>query len=239
MLEGTYQLKHEFKKIKILFNIFVLLNVFHVLTNHSWGLSNFITSFIHIGILLGFFFLYNKTFNKLNYSFWTFSFGLGVYLAYNLFFYWGTGNVYLVILMILLFMSICYGISSPLFYPRVHWWEYDFRYKGDLKIWVSYQDKQIEGRLYDLRRGAGCVTLFEKIHNGETILISFKFKEEDFSFHSQVVTVKSNIIGRGFIHGVKMKFADKVEEKAYKQLSKNWREFIRNKVKEKADESNK
>ena len=56
----------------------------------------------------------------------------------------------------------------------VKWWIYDFRYRNDVKIIVYHfsdikKETKINGRLTDVRRGAGCITLFENFPVGESL----------------------------------------------------------------------
>jgi ribosomal protein S1 len=71
-----------------------------------------------------------------------------------------------------------YFLSSPIYYPRVSWWEYDFRYRDDLKIEVKSFEDVIDARLTDLRRQAGCVAIFEELKIGQEIKVQvIKFDE--------------------------------------------------------------
>ncbi len=65
-----------------------------------------------------------------------------------------------------------YKLYGPIYYPLVNWWEYDFRFRSDVKVLVSLPDQaMVEGRLTDLRRKAGCVVLFDEMHVGDTLAL--------------------------------------------------------------------
>ena len=145
----------------------------------------------------------------------------------------------MLILIGLLFVSICYAMNTPLYYPRVHWWEYDFRYKGDLKVFVPIEGTNVEGRLFDLRKEAGCITLFQKIKIGEKKLINLNFSDTDYSFRIEVVTAKNNSIGRGYIHGVKFLLTNEQEKNKFKLLANSWQKLVKEKIREKFNETSK
>ncbi|MEI8346791.1 MAG: hypothetical protein WCG27_04950, partial [Pseudomonadota bacterium] len=111
--------------------------------------------------------LYFKTVKNLFYSFWTFSLGIMLYLIYslvmNIFVYGSDVLVYTYLAALTFLVVEMYMLYSPIHFPRVIWWEYDFRYRHDLKIFINLHDQIFEGRLTDLRRGAGCVVLFQDI----------------------------------------------------------------------------
>jgi hypothetical protein len=239
LLDAAIRIKQELRKIKILFRLFVLLNFVNAFNFYAAGGSDVLGTVFHLVFLSIFFFLYNKTFIKLNYSFWTFSFLYLIYYFVRLLGLFEATSLYGIILVVkmLLFVAICYSINSPLYYPRVRWWEYDFRYKGDLKIEVYKGGEVREGRLYDLRRDAGCLTLFEKIETGEKILVKLILDGQIYEFHVQVVTAKSNSIGRGYVHGVRFSLKDHEERRKYNRLTKKWRILVKKRIREKFNES--
>jgi hypothetical protein len=117
-----------------------------------------------------------------------------------------------------------YLISSPVFYPRVPWWEYDFRYRGDLKINVSHKGENLEGRLTDLRRGAGCVLLFENIEIQDEVSIYPLDYDIGIELIAEIKNKREELVGRGISYGVKFVFNSEEQEKQYKRLTKLWTE---------------
>ena len=90
----------------------------------------------------------NRLQKKLSYSFWSF---LIIFLIYLLAKIIGgsilsTSSLAFIFSFILLF-SVAYSLWSPIFYPIVSWWEYDFRYRDDLKVKVKLNNKVFDGRL--------------------------------------------------------------------------------------------
>ena len=95
-------------------------------------------------------------------------------------------------------------VISPLFYPRITWWEYDFRFRGELKIDAQVNDKDIPGRLTDLRRKAGCIVLFEKLQPGEEFTINYRKDDDEVNTYPvKVMSRRGSTLGRGYTYGVK------------------------------------
>ena len=116
-----------------------------------------------------------------------------------------------------------YILSSPIYYPRVSWWEYDFRYRDDLKIEVKEGDHQYVARLTDLRRYAGCVAVFEELKLGDEITIIAKVDDASVSLRGQVMSKRRDLIGRPLIYGVQFKFDSRSNKKRYIQLVRLWK----------------
>ncbi|MEX0798983.1 MAG: hypothetical protein WD025_06045, partial [Bacteriovoracaceae bacterium] len=106
---------------------------------------NFILEF---SLLIALFNFYFKAQKQRNYSFWGISMLLGLYLLKVILKYtfidYQIFILYLAFLAALFLFINCYIMSSPLFFPRVQWWEYDFRYRGDLKSFIKLPHKAIE-----------------------------------------------------------------------------------------------
>ncbi|MBY0516026.1 MAG: PilZ domain-containing protein [Bacteriovoracaceae bacterium] len=126
-------------------------------------------------------------------------------------------------------------ISSPLYYPMVQWWEYDFRFRPDIRIWVELGDSGHKARLTDLRRGAGCVVMFSAIPIGSWINISTDVMSQKFGMKAQVVSRKEPILGRAFIYGVRFDSNDLEQRQRLKLLSNYWNESKKLKIRSKFD----
>jgi hypothetical protein len=124
-----------------------------------------------------------------------------------------------------------YILSSPIYYPRVSWWEYDFRYRDDLRIIVKAGESEYEARLTDLRRYAGCVGLFEELKLGDEIIINAKINNVTMFLRGQVMSKRRYLIGRPVIYGVMFKFDSRVNKKRYIQLVQMWKKEKNNKRK--------
>lgn len=172
---------------------------------------------------------YYKTIKNRYYTFWTFSLFLLIYLfykVYELHFVFSLGHIAILYLIssVILILKM-YELSSPIYYPRFNWWEYDFRYRDDLKILVkalSHNDFELKARLTDLRRYAGCVALFEELKPGEEILISVDVNGEAVKLRGIVISRRRELLGRPYIYGIKFKFDSRTNKKRYTQLKKIW-----------------
>lgn len=181
-------------------------------------------------------FLYNSL-SQRNYSFWALSFFIFIYFAKTVFYYTFVSS-HIVILyfsflgMMCLFIN-AYIMSSPLFYPRVQWWEYDFRYRGDLKIKINYESSSYEARLIDLRRSEASVEAFEDMEIDKRCEIELEFENETYSVIGLIKTKKQIIPGRPLRYGVKISFSTPEQKKKFTYLERLWEEQKKVKVRRK------
>lgn len=169
---------------------------------------------------------YYKTIKNRYYTYWAFSFFLFIYLLFKIyeqFFLLNNdhiGVLYLISSLVLIFKM--YILSSPIYFPRVSWWEYDFRYRDDLKILVKCGEKEFAARLTDLRRQAGCVAVFEELKIGEEIIINAELGESGVLLRAVVMSKRRGVIGRPLIYGVQFKFDSRSNKKRYTNLEQIW-----------------
>lgn len=162
-----------------------------------------------------------RAIRDLNYTYWTLTIIKFLWISSSLlgsgyFFNDFTFGIFTV--AILLFLAIeSYLMSSPIYFPQVQWWEYDFRYRGDLKIKINYKGKDLKARLADLRREAGCIISFEPIQLADTLIVQTYYKSEQIDFKVKVVSMRENIPGRGYRFGVQFILDDKEKIKAFKK----------------------
>jgi hypothetical protein len=170
---------------------------------------------------------YFKTIKHRYYTYWTFSAFLFVYMLIKIneqFFQLHQdhiGALYTIATIILIVKM--YILSSPIYFPRVSWWEYDFRYRDDLKIQVKNGENILEARLTDLRRLAGCVALFEELKPGEEILVMANVGSESVNLRGQIMTKRRELLGRPLIYGIQFKFDSRSNKKRYGLLEKMWK----------------
>ena len=119
---------------------------------------------------------------------------------------------------------------TPIYYPIMSWWEYDFRYRNDLKVKAIVDGKAIEGRLTDLRKGAGCVSLFKELKVGEHVQIELK---DENSFKVEIMSKRYYSLGRPLSYGVRFELVEEDEKAEFKKFSKFWRNNRKQKRKEK------
>ncbi len=227
-------LKKEFDKSVLLYYFhgsIVFLALAVELLSGKLPLSIYtIVKIVYLGIIYN---LCLKTQKRLYYSFWTFSIAIGIYILMGILQNRGVrGNSLLIMLYSLAFIGLfikMYIISSPIFYPRVRWWEYDFRYRGDLHVNVDTDDRNIRGRLSDLRRGAGCLILFESLPINHTLEIKADSVSEEIKLKATIVSKREYSLGRGFKYGIRFIFKDKEAGKVFQHFSHFWR--INNKAK--------
>ncbi len=222
-IEQTF--KSETKTIKFLMRAFFFLIHLAIMTEIVANPK------FRLGVRLVFFLWlakpYYKTIKHRYYTYWTFSALLFVYLLYKIYeqFYVlnndHIGVLYLLSIMILIIKM--YMLSSPIYYPQISWWEYDFRYRDDLKITVKSQDHEMNARLTDLRRQAGCVAMFEELKLGEELIINAALDEDNVLLRGIVMSKRRDVIGRPLIYGVQFKFDSKSNKKRYESLERLWK----------------
>lgn len=180
---------------------------------------------------------YYKTIKNRYYTYWTFSAMLLLYLLIKIneqFFQLHQNHVGVLFVIATLILIIkMYILSSPIYYPRVSWWEYDFRYRDDLKITVKKGENILEARLTDLRRLAGCVALFEELKLGEEIIVNAKVRDESVTLRGLVMSKRRELLGRPLIYGIQFKFDSKTNQKRYGMLEKMWKKQKHSKKKSK------
>lgn len=130
-------------------------------------------------------------------------------------------------------------MSSPLFYPRVQWWEWDFRYRGDLKTIVKIGEKSFEGRVTDLRRGSGSIEAFDYIALDSVVTLEVTVDEKVYIVDAIVKTTKQVTPGRPIRYGMKFELSDDAVKETYTKIIKVWNESkkakLRNKFSEKTE----
>lgn len=176
---------------------------------------------------------YYKTIKHRYYTYWSFSLMLFIYILFKIneqFFVLHHSHIgILYVISCLILIMKMYTLSSPIYYPRVSWWEYDFRYRDDLKITVKAHEQEYMARLTDLRRFAGCVALFEELKLGDEIVMNAKVDDISVSLRGQVMSKRKDLIGRPLIYGVQFKFDSRGNKKRYIQLLRLWKKEKNNK----------
>jgi hypothetical protein len=187
-------------------------------------------------ILATFNFLY-QALRQLFYSFWNISALVGLFYLLAIFRNFFILDSPLIALgysasFFILIVS-AYIISSPLYFPRVAWWEYDFRFRPDIRIWVETDGERFRARLSDLRRGAGCVEVFHHFPVGQTFKISTEIMSKSFNLFARVKSKKEPVLGRSVIYGVKFLTHDLEEKQRLKLLQNLWLETKKIKLRSK------
>lgn len=112
-------------------------------------------------------------------------------------------------------------LYSPLYYPRVGWWEYDYRIKKDMKVKTKFNGDETQGRITDLRMKAGCLISFDKFQAGDHIELII----DNLKYEILVCTHRRVLLGRPEVYGFVFKRdKDKVHYNEVKQI---WKSFIK------------
>ena len=185
-----------------------------------------VSMIIKVCCALIFYKLFFKTLGDLYYSFWTFSVALSLYILWNLYSIISLqSNLQLFYLYLISFIILSvqmYILLSPIYYPRVSWWEYDFRYRDDLKVKLNIEEVSTEARLTDLRRGAGCLSSFTDINVGKLVTVLATNGVKEFSFLVEIMSRRQYSLGRPASHGVRFIFNDEFQDSDYDEFYSFW-----------------
>lgn len=199
---------------------------------------SFIVELILLGIVFKFYFQAQKF---KNYAYWGITFLLGVLLVKNIFYYtFLNHDLFILYITFLAFMFLginSYVMSSPLFYPRVQWWEYDFRYRGDLKTLIKLEHSHYEARLTDFRRSACCVEAFDYIDLDREITLEILYKDKTYIIDGVIKTNKVIVPGRPIRYGIKFDINNEDIKVVYNTIRTIWNENKRAKIRSKFSEN--
>ncbi len=238
-----FKLTDDYNKIESVFLAHFFIIIIAIILEMTSGHLKFFGAIFKIVFFSAIYRYFYITLRELYYTFWTFSFFIIFYLVVGLFqsfFIYHSLALFYLYLTALTFLSLqAYVLSSPIYFPRVRWWEYDFRYRYDLKIKVRFAGDEYDGRLTDLRRGAGCVILFEHLSAGHFINIEVAGKFKNFNLKAEIVSKKEYTVGRGLTYGVKFHFDNPAMRKEFAHFSRYWKtdSLLRAKMKFKESES--
>lgn len=231
-------LQNSYDKVKFLtilqFVFVIVAFVSEALVTQSVLNFSFIFQFILLLVSYNF---YYTALNNLYYSYWNMSLIFGIYylvsMSRNFLILENPMIGFLFLLSFFFILFACYIISSPLYYPRFHWWEYDFRFRADIRCWIEVDGKQFRGRLSDMRRGAACLELFHSMPVGHPILISVEILNQNFILSGEVRSKREPIIGRSIVYGVKFVNQDIEQKQRLKFLTHYWNETKKIKIRNK------
>lgn len=154
-----------------------------------------------------------------------------IWIIYSLFFVPILSFSFLFYLVALVLLGLeSRELWTPIYYPIMSWWEYDFRYRNDLKVKAIVDAQEIEGRLTDLRKGAGCVSLFKDLKVGEYVHVELK---DGKSFKVEIMSKRYYSLGRPLSYGVRFELIEESERDEFRKFSKFWRNNRKKKRKEK------
>ncbi len=231
-------LQNSYDKVKFLAILQFLLVLIAFIAEALATKSVFYFSFIFQFVLLivAYNFYYNALSN-LFYSYWNMSLVFAIYYLISMirnFVVIDYPIIGLLFLFSLFFLiTACYIISSPLYFPRVNWWEYDFRFRADIRCWVEVEGHQVRGRLSDLRRGAACLELFNHMNIGHPVEINLEILNQSFTLFAEVRSKREPIIGRSIVYGVKFVNNDLEQKQRLKLLTNYWKESKKIKIRNK------
>lgn len=230
---GKIRLRREIDSIKFTYWALVVVSVLAALIDF-FNKFDFVVTLVELIFLSMFFRFFFRVIKELYYSYWTFAAVILIYLIHNT---WMsltvTNNIFIFYLSLLgvIFIFIqAHILNSPIYFPIVNWWEYDFRFRDELKITGYLNDKTFNGRLTDLRRKMGCIVLFENLNIGDVITFKIDEFESIDELTVEIMSKRLYSVGRPYNYGVKFVFHEESDTKTYTHLSSVWKTEHRTKL---------
>ncbi len=135
------------------------------------------------------------------------------------------------LLIIFLNLIMIYLMYTPLYYPLVSMGDYDFRFRADLKSKFVVLGQVYEARLTDIRRGAGCLTLFQVLDLPCSGTLIMEFLGEVRHYNVLLSSMSEGIPGRGYSYGVQFVTKDRKEKNDVSLLFHYWKQYAQEKMK--------
>lgn len=219
--------REEFKRTLLTFYFTSILTVaMFVITRISEKSVFNLGFFIELGFLIVSLRFYLKAQVNKNYAFWGVVAALFIYIGMHLLHYTFIDHnilvIYLGMLALIFIFLNAYSLSSPLYYPRIQWWEYDFRYRGELKAKLKLETKESDVRLVDLRRQCISITAFDHLHLGEAYSVELQYGQRTFLLDAFLNTAREDIPGRPIRYGLKLNISSEERKRDYLELQKIW-----------------
>jgi hypothetical protein len=210
--------------------IFAILGFFYEASRENTWFSFVFAS----GAVSVYFYFLSRLQRRLYYSFWSFFGILCFYLLYKVLTQpiFSMESVAFISSLILLGI-MAYSLWSPIFYPIVSWWEYDFRYRDDLRVKVIANDEKSDGRLTDLRKGAGCIASFKTFKVGDEIEIEPFEDLDSVRFRVEIMSKRKYSLGRPFNYGVRFVLDGGSDNHLFKNFVRFWKNERKLKMKKK------
>lgn len=215
--------KSLFVQYTISILVFALFLLTRSLERSFFELSFYLEAFLLFLVLK----FYRQSHKEKNYAFWGLTLLLALYLIKHILHYTFIDyNIFVLYFSFLsgLFLFInSYIMSSPLYYPRIQWWEYDFRFSGELKATAKVEEETFEARLADLRRNAASVLSFKLLPVDSHIEVDIPYGEKNFHISGVVKTSRELIPGRPIHYGVILDEKTEAQKSTLLELKKIWK----------------
>lgn len=186
-----------------------------------------VSFFLELFFVVGVIRFYSRAHKNKNYALWGFTAVISLYLILRIlhftFIHYNILVLYIAFLAGIFLIINSYLMSSPLYFPRIQWWEYDFRYRGELKAIARYEQEEVEIRVADLRRHCISFLGFEKIQLGEKVSVEIPFGQNIYKVVGRLKTMREDIPGRPIRYGLLLQFENESDRKIHQELKKIWR----------------
>lgn len=203
MIKGllNWKLRAEIDRLEVFYWLIVFFTALaQISALRSMGIITILVSSLVWIALLRFLYL---SFQRFYYTLWTL---LALIALLHLFLFYPIeahslfGPRFFSVLAIINLGVFAYLMFTPVYYPIVSWWEYDFRFRDEVKAKVIRDEETIESRLSDLRRKAACLQSFAEFQVGDILKLNLP---HDRSFDVEVMSKRRPSLGRPTIYGVR------------------------------------
>lgn len=203
MIKGllNWKLRAEVDRLEVCYWLMVFFTVLaQISALRSMGILTILVSTVIWVSLFRFLYL---SFHRFYYTLWTL---LAIITVLNLFLFYPIeshsffGPKLFATLGLLNLAVFAYLMFTPVYYPIVSWWEYDFRFRDEVKAKIIKGEKTVEARLSDVRRKAACLQSFDNFDVGELLKLDLPHMR---SFEVEVMSKRRPSLGRPTVYGVR------------------------------------
>jgi len=222
MIKGllNWKLRAEVDRLEVFFWLMVFFTVMAQIS--ALRSMSFLTIVFSSVVWVGVFRFLYQSFQRLYYTMWTL---LAITVLLNIFLYLPInsdgllGPSFFATLALLDLAIFAYLMFTPVYYPIVSWWEYDFRFRDEVRATIIKAEREIEGRLSDLRRKAACLQSFEELNVGEQLKLALPHER---SFEVEIMSKRRPSLGRPTVYGVRF-LLNHENESEYHLFCEEWK----------------
>ncbi len=216
------RLKNDWERVSFIFytSLFFLFSGLFFEVIHFGPSFKYLFQFIYLSALAK---MAYKSLVNLYFSFWGLLILLFFYSLFGIFslFRVGFEEFHLLYTLHICALSVmAFFLASPLFFPKLRWWEYDFRMRKELKVKILEGEEEVPGRLTDIRRSAMGVMSFKNFEVGKEVKVEVIVDDAIESLRGIIFSEREPSFGRGKHYGVKII----KEDISYNRVLHFWKE---------------
>jgi hypothetical protein len=223
--------KSHLKYLKIIFVFLVLFNLISLFAFLSRPFNFFYLSAFIFKFLLGWY-LY-RSLQTIQYSFWTIFFIITPIVFYDsslLLRFWHPYLSFSIIsLFAIVYTIVALEMKKTVYYPRVNWWDYDFRLRKDIPVRVIFDQNTHVARIVNVQKDAFTLASFEKMGPGLSISLNLIDENKEIEIDKikfLIASRRTQLFGRPFVYAVQPLFLDSTAQTDQSDKIK-WKKFVK------------